>query len=352
MHRDQSAHSSETGFASSVLSRAFVAKALKPLAVLTTIGMFPVLVMGFLDTITGSALGCGRSWPLCHGQFFPSPLTPQTAIEFGHRIGVPIETVLIGLLFLGTLWLYRDRLEIKILAPTMVLAVVAQAVLGAFVVIYPSWTQSMIVPALHYGVSFISFVSILLVAAHLYGLGHWDRLRDRPLPIRFKWLVWGLTAYTYLVVYLGAYVSHVGAALGCTQWPLCQNGSLLPSENMSSQVIFIHRVAAALLVAGIAWLALWAYRLRRARPDMLTGSIIAVILVIVQAVDGAFIVFSGSSVVSRVVHPASIVLLFAAMSYLVFQTLPRQRSARALLTPSAISRRDVSSAPEAVAPQS
>jgi cytochrome c oxidase assembly protein subunit 15 len=352
MHRDEQVSATATNFASAAASKDFWRRVVRPLSIVTTIGMFPVLVMGFLDTITGSALGCGRSWPLCHGQFFPSPLTPQTAIEFGHRIGVPIETLLIGMLFLGTLWLYRDRLEIRILAPTMVLAVVAQAVLGAFVVIYPSWTQSMIIPALHYGISFISFVSILLVAAHVYGLGRWDRLRDRPLPVRFRWLVWGMTAYTYMVVYLGAYVSHMGAALGCTEWPLCQNGSLLPSANITSQVVFIHRVAAALLIAGIVWLAWWANRLRRARPDMLVGALIAVFLVLVQAMDGAFIVFSGSSVASRVVHPASIVLLFASMSYLVFQTLPRQRSARSLLTPAAMARSNESTQQEVLPAQS
>ena len=33
--------------------------------------MFVVLVMGATVTNTGSAEGCGRSWPLCNGQFIP-----------------------------------------------------------------------------------------------------------------------------------------------------------------------------------------------------------------------------------------------------------------------------------------
>ena len=46
-------------------------KGLKWVSILTTVGMFLVLIMGALVTKTGSAEGCGNTWPLCHGKFAP-----------------------------------------------------------------------------------------------------------------------------------------------------------------------------------------------------------------------------------------------------------------------------------------
>src|ERR1700694_2404288 len=70
-------------------------RGLRWLAVATTGGMFLVLVMGAAVTNTGSAEGCGRSWPLCNGQFVPE-FTVATAIEYSHRAVTGVE----GLLFL------------------------------------------------------------------------------------------------------------------------------------------------------------------------------------------------------------------------------------------------------------
>ncbi|MDQ2683679.1 MAG: heme A synthase, partial [Chloroflexota bacterium] len=44
---------------------------LRILAIIGTVGMCLVLLMGATVTDTGSGEGCGRSWPLCHGNFLP-----------------------------------------------------------------------------------------------------------------------------------------------------------------------------------------------------------------------------------------------------------------------------------------
>ncbi len=59
---------------------------LKWFAVATTIGMLFVLIGGALVTKTGSGMGCGRSWPLCHGQLIPSHITTELLIELSHRV--------------------------------------------------------------------------------------------------------------------------------------------------------------------------------------------------------------------------------------------------------------------------
>src|SRR5579871_6831677 len=63
------------------------------LAVVTAVGMFVVLVMGTLVTNSGSARGCGGSWPLCNGQFIPQ-FAVSTLIEFSHRTVTAVESLL------------------------------------------------------------------------------------------------------------------------------------------------------------------------------------------------------------------------------------------------------------------
>src|SRR5579872_1985135 len=69
-------------------------RGLRWLAAATCGGMLLVLVMGAAVTNTGSAEGCGRSWPLCNGQFVPE-FTVSTAIEYSHRTVTAVESVLV-----------------------------------------------------------------------------------------------------------------------------------------------------------------------------------------------------------------------------------------------------------------
>src|SRR5689334_24214858 len=102
--------------------RAFV----KWLALIGAVGMFVVLVMGAAVTNTGSAEGCGRSWPLCNGQFVPE-FTVATAIEYSHRAVTGVESVLVMGLTAGMLSAFgrRDR-EVVSLALLMLLTLCLQ----------------------------------------------------------------------------------------------------------------------------------------------------------------------------------------------------------------------------------
>ena len=75
-------------------------KALKALGVLTTFVMLVVLIGGALVTKTGSGLGCGRQWPLCHGRFFPE-LNAASIIEWSHRLASGVSIVLVLSLAFG-----------------------------------------------------------------------------------------------------------------------------------------------------------------------------------------------------------------------------------------------------------
>src|SRR5512142_2629617 len=99
---------------------------LRWLAALTAIGMFLVLVMGAAVTNTGSAEGCGRSWPLCNGQFVPA-FTVSTAIEYSHRAVTGIESLLVAVLAGGMLVVFGRRgREVVVLATLMLATLLLQ----------------------------------------------------------------------------------------------------------------------------------------------------------------------------------------------------------------------------------
>ncbi|HUZ02084.1 MAG TPA: heme A synthase [Thermomicrobiaceae bacterium] len=301
-----------------VLAGEAAGRAARWLAVTATAGMFVVLIMGATVTNTGSAQGCGRSWPLCHGQFIPS-FAVSTAIEFSHRAVTGIETVLIlGLALL--VWLgWRGRREARILVPAMVFFLVLQAGLGAWAVLYPQLPE---VLALHFGVSLTAFASVLLTAVFLLDLRGAEVLRDRPIPVGLRRLVWGAFAYTYLLVYLGAYVSHTNASLACTGWPLC-NGQVFPGFSGPVGIVFAHRLAALVGVGLVAWLARWTWRLRAERPDLARGAALSLILILAQALSGALVVLLRLDLFSTLLHAGLVSLLFGGLSYLCYHILPR-----------------------------
>src|SRR2546429_1491980 len=100
------------------------------------VGMLLVLVMGATVTDTGSAQGCGRSWPLCRGQFIPE-FAVSTFIEFSHRAVTGVEGVLIVLLAAAALALYGRERPIRVLVPLMVGSLLLQAGSGAAAVMWP-----------------------------------------------------------------------------------------------------------------------------------------------------------------------------------------------------------------------
>jgi len=301
------------------MMRTFVAR----MAIASTVVMFLVLIQGTLVTTTGSADGCGDSWPLCHGEFIPQ-YTVSTAIEYSHRLVVSLASIMIITTAIGALWFYRQRLEMRIYVPIMVVSLFLQAGLGAAAV---KWPQADAVLALHFGVSLISFASTLLTATLIREMNGADRLRDRPIPQRMIWAIWGLAAYTYVVVYIGAYVRHSNASLACLDWPLC-NGSVFPGFSGPVGVMFGHRVAALILTIAMGALLYWTFRHRVRRPDLFWSSAIAFVLLLAQGISGGIVVLTRLDVFATLSHGVIVSAFFGALSYLCVHTLPRPVAVR------------------------
>ncbi|MGI9146719.1 MAG: COX15/CtaA family protein [Chloroflexota bacterium] len=279
------------------------------LAVATTIGMFLVLVMGAAVTNTGSAEGCGRSWPLCNGQFVPE-FTVATAIEYSHRAVTGLEGLLVVALTAVMLRLWRKEREVVVLALLMVLTLSLQAGLGAGAVLAP---QSPLLLATHFGVSLVAFASTFLSAAVAF-----ERTREAAAPRRqavpsnFRQWVIGVSLYVLGVVYLGAYVRHAGISLACADWPLC-NGQLVPSLAGPSGIVFTHRLAAL----GVILLLIWLARQARVVGIGSRAAVVTLGLGVLQALSGGAVVWSQLGLFSTLAHAGIMALLFAGLAYLV-----------------------------------
>ncbi len=303
------------------------------LAATATIGMLVVLIMGATVTNTGSQAGCGKSWPLCNGKFVPS-FAVSTMIEFSHRFVTSIETVLILSLATVALMGWRQRKEVKILVPVMVFMLFLQAGLGAWAVMRPQSPEAL---ASHFGVSLTAFASVLLVAAFIFERGGYEKLRDLAVPRGYRRFAYAVIIYIYLLVYLGAYVRHSNASMACIDWPLC-NGKVYPGFSGAVGVAFAHRLAAlagAFLIAGLLY---WSARLRETRPDLYWASIAATVLVVLQSLSGAVVVWSRLNVFSTLAHAGLVTLLFGSLSYICYHVLPLPQHAEIPETSEAASR--------------
>ena len=305
------------------LDRWVTPRVVRPLATATAITMFIVYALGTLVTTTGSGHGCGDSWPLCHGKFIPE-FAITTAIEFTHRMATAAVSVLVLATAFGVLWLWRSRLELRLLAPLMALALLAEAGLGAALVLLP---PSPLLLAIHFGSSLILFGSVLLTALIVNGLDGWDRLRDLPIAPGFRVLAFALAGYTYVVGYLGAYMRLRGADVACQGWPAC-NGQVFPGFVGFVGIAFTHRVAAFVLLAGTTWLFIWARSLRAERPDLYRGGFWALMAVIAQVFVGGLVALTHVAQYSQLLHAGLVALLFGALIYVCLQTIPRPAKTR------------------------
>ncbi|MEJ7763567.1 MAG: COX15/CtaA family protein [Thermomicrobiales bacterium] len=326
---------------------------IRRLAVVAAAGMLLVLLMGATVTTTESGEGCGRSWPLCHGEFIPA-YTLDTAIEYSHRFVTGIEGIIIAVVALGALILrWRDR-ALRFLVALMVGSLLLQAGMGAAAVM---WPQQPAVMASHFGISLVCFAATVLVARVLgrpagervapgstgavidgpvnaalatgglastgvapAGVGPGPSAAARlspapgggPVPVGFRVLLGFTLVAVVAVAYLGAYMRHTESSLACAGWPGC-DGRWQPSVTDPAGIVVSHRLAAmasVFLVASLAW---WAFRLRDQHPGLLDAHLLALIVILAQALLGAAVVYSGLDYLMTLAHTGLMAILFVCL---------------------------------------
>lgn len=261
---------------------------LKWLGYTTCLIMFLALLGGAVVTKTGSGLECGNEWPLCNGKLIPA-YTIGSLIEYTHRLFSGLAG-LISLASMFAFWRYaRHRKDLLTYALLTLVFVVVQGGMGALAVVK---SQSAAVMALHMGFSLIAFASSLMLAlgaARAYKSGEEGGTGNRIVSRGFRNLTWFTALYSYIVVYIGAYVSHTDSRGACSGWPLC-NGEWIPELTGGVGVVFIHRIAAALLFLLTALLGHLAFWKHRELPELRALGVAAVTLCLLQVLSGAAVV--------------------------------------------------------------
>lgn len=303
----------------------FLRRSLKWLAVLTTIGMLLVLLGGALVTKTGSGMGCGRSWPLCNGEFVPTDITPELIIELAHRLVSGTVGILVLILSVWTWRTIGHIRETKFLSFLSFFFLLLQGLIGAAAVV---WGQNSFVLALHFGISLISFAAVLLLTLLIFEVDKRFEAEKLIIDNRMKKHIIGVTIYSYIVVYTGALVRHKKASLVCADWPLCNNNasSILPT-NLNEWIQMGHRFLAGLIFIWIGYITLLAIRNYKHQKIIYWGWIISFIFVSLQVVAGALIVVSKLNLYIALAHAFFISCLFGVLCYFLLLTSRSKKNA-------------------------
>jgi cytochrome c oxidase assembly protein subunit 15 len=289
----------------------------KRMAILSAVGMFIVLLMGARVTATGSGDGCGNDWPLCHGGFLPAD-TFESLTEYSHRFVTGVE----GFVVLATTilaWPLRKRHRaFKVLIPAMMGTLVLQSLMGAAAVRWPTSPEVM---ASHFGISLICLASASLVAFIL--IEDQRPVRERAGVITanteravsgIRWLIILTLVFSIVVAYSGAYVRHTESELACSTWPTC-TGEIVPRiDDTPPGIQTLHRTLAGVITLLIAAVAIGTYRLRAVRPDLQMLGVAAAVIVVLQSMVGAIVVFSGLQLLATLSHAALMAALFVVLS--------------------------------------
>ena len=241
------------------------------------LSMIVIVLSGAAVRLTGSGLGC-PDWPTCFHHRITGSWSIHPLIEYANRVTTILLVCVAAATFAAALLRQIRRRDLILLSGTLVLGVVADAVLGAFVV-YSKLNPWLV--ALHMALS-LSMVVVGAVLYHrskyVYGPGARRDVRDPHfrLVARLLWVPF------VVLVATGTMTTGSGPHAGSSQGQLV--AKRLPFA--LSSAAWVHSLAAVLfigLVAGLLF-AIW----RSAAPTALQWGVRRLVAIsLVQALIGA-----------------------------------------------------------------
>jgi protoheme IX farnesyltransferase len=271
------------------------------LAVVTIVATFALIAVGGLVRATDSGLGC-PDWPRCFGRLVP-PAELHAWIEHSHRLVAAVVMALVALLVVAA-WRTRQPPAARRAAVAALALVLAQAVLGAFVVWWKLEAESV---TLHLAVA-LALVALLI---YIDFRARWPAGRSPAAAgqdRRFARLVVAGAGLTYLQMLVGSTVTGYHAGLA---YPL---SVLVPDLGPGvARVQLAHRALAMLVGALIVAIWVVARRSQRAHPTVTRLAGYAAGLVTVQIGLGVANVANRLSALTVVPHLAVGALLWGTM---------------------------------------
>jgi protoheme IX farnesyltransferase len=283
-----------------------------PFAVATAVATYLLILIGGLVHGTGSSLAC-PDWPTCYGTFMPK-MEGGVLVEHSHRLAAGTVVVL-TLVLAGLLTATREPAlrRLRGFGWLAVGLVFAQALLGGITVLLRLPTP---ISTAHTATSLLFFMTVLYIAVR----SRPARAGVAPSPAVVGRFALIAAVGVYMQMVLGGLVRHSGAALACTDVPLCR-GSLWPHAHPTVLIQALHRLNAVAVAVLVLASSIVTWR-RGARPVLRWLALAAPILVAVQIWLGLHSVESFLDLVTVESHLAVATALLATMVLTVLAARP------------------------------
>jgi protoheme IX farnesyltransferase len=135
--------------------------------------------------------------------------------------------------------------------------------------------------------------------------------------LRFRRLAVVTIAATFVLIAVGGLVRATDSGLGCPDWPRCF-GKLVPPAELHAWIEHSHRLIASVVMVLVAWLVVAAWRTGQDRV-VRRAAVAALLLVLAQAMIGAFVVWWKLRADSVTLHLATALALVALLIYIGFR---------------------------------
>ena len=135
--------------------------------------------------------------------------------------------------------------------------------------------------------------------------------------MRFRRLAVVTIAATFVLIAVGGLVRATDSGLGCPDWPRCF-GKLVPPAELHAWIEHSHRLVASVVVVLVALLVVAAYRTGQERA-VRRAAVAALVMVLAQALIGAFVVWWKLRADSVTLHLATALALVALLIYIGFR---------------------------------
>jgi protoheme IX farnesyltransferase len=133
----------------------------------------------------------------------------------------------------------------------------------------------------------------------------------------FRRLAVTTIAATFVLIAVGGLVRATDSGLGCPDWPRCF-GRLVPPAELHAWIEHSHRLVASVVVVLVAALVVAAWRTGQARV-VRRAAVAALVMVLAQAVIGAFVVWWKLRADSVTLHLATALALVALLIFIDFR---------------------------------
>lgn len=291
-------------------------KALQPLAVLSVVMTYCLIILGGWVRSTNSGLSC-PDWPTCYGEWVLTPSAfaalgdvgyhyYQVMLEWVHRLiaGVLLGPLILVIAVIAFFRRHADRAGWR-LALGILVVLLIQAKLGGITVLDANSAWSV---ALHLGNALLLLSLLVLFTLRLLPAHHFAA----PEPHLWRPFLAALWLLVLATMVTAAITAKSGASLACYEWPACNGGWLPDLGDPLIRIHFLHRTLAALTGLGI--LAYLVLAFRGDNPILRGLAALVTALVLTQIGLGALVIVHLVPTSLAVAHQAVGVLVFLGVA--------------------------------------